>query len=88
MRGAFLRRPPMEPIQKIQEIFRDIIGRADITLKPTDTPADIDGWDSVAHINILAAIQDEFGIELTLDEISGFANAGDIIAAITAKTQK
>ena len=35
-------------------------------------------WDSLSHMQLIAAIEDEFGIELTLDEIVAMRSVGQV----------
>lgn len=42
------------------------------------SPADIELWDSVGHLNLIQAVENGFSIRLTTDEILGIRSAGDI----------
>lgn len=70
---------------KIQDIFREIF--ADETLKISDkmTANDIESWDSIMHINLMEAIQDEFHILFDFDEIAEMMEVNDIIDAVGNK---
>lgn len=70
---------------KIQDIFREIF--ADETLKISDkmTANDIESWDSIMHINLMEAIQDEFHILFDFDEIAEMMEVNDIIDAVSNK---
>jgi acyl carrier protein len=41
--------------------------------------ADVPGWDSVAHSNLIMDIESELGIAFDLDEVFGFQSVGDLI---------
>ena len=39
---------------------------------------DVEGWDSLAHVNLIVAIEREFKIRLTMDEIVGSEKCGTV----------
>ena len=51
---------------KIIEIFEDILDIEKGKVNLNSTPEDIEEWDSVATINIIVAIEDEFKIKFKL----------------------
>lgn len=53
-------------------------------VSPGSTPADIAPWDSLALLNLMVALEDEYGIELPPEEV---AEAPDLaaIARLVAK---
>jgi len=48
----------------------------------------VDEWDSLSHINLMIAIELEFGIEFDQSEIQNFANVGELMASIEDKLAK
>ena len=72
-------------ISKVQDIFRDIFGDETIVIDMSTDADDIDGWDSLKHISILEAVQDEFDIKLSLDEMIELTDVGKIIDAVNKK---
>ena len=69
----------------LTDIFRDLFGDDAITLSPATTAADVDGWDSFNHINIIAGAEERFGIRITTREAESFENIGDLVRLIVAK---
>jgi acyl carrier protein len=49
------------------------------------TAADVDGWDSLSHIDLIVAVEKRFRIRLTTGEVRGLNNVGDFIALISRK---
>ena len=47
--------------------------------------ADVDGWDSLRHVMVLAAIESEFGIRFGALEIAKIGRVGDILSLIDSK---
>ena len=45
-----------EVFERLNEVFRDVFDEEDITVDEGTTAEDIDGWDSLEHINLMAAV--------------------------------
>ncbi len=77
----------MEQIyETLNEIFQDVFDDDDITVSAETTAADIEGWDSLANINIVTLIEDEFDFKFTMSEITGLKNVGEMAALIAERT--
>ena len=72
-------------LKEITEIVQDILGEEEIYLTEMSTAKDIEGWDSLAHISILEAVQSEDNVVFDLEEIIEMATVGDIITAVENK---
>ena len=72
-----------EIYERLNEVFQDVFGDDDITVNDETTAADVDGWDSLRHITLLAAIEDEFDIEFEFGEddskLAGIVTVEDAI---------
>lgn len=71
-----------EVLEKVQEVFCDVLGNDDIILKEETTAQDVDEWTSLAQAQILTAIENELGIRFSLKEIMSIKTVGDIVDAI------
>lgn len=71
--------------EKLTEIFRDIFDDDTIELQETTSSEDIDGWDSLEHINIVVAVEQTFSIKFTMDEVTGMKNIGEMVEIIMSK---
>lgn len=63
---------------QLQEVFQTVFADDTIELKPETTASDIPQWDSVAHINLMFAIEQAFGIQFAGNELAEFANIGEL----------
>lgn len=75
----------MEIIDRLQALFITVFDNDSIRVTPQLTADDVDEWDSLSHINLMIAIELEFGIEFDPSEIQTFANVGELIASIEKK---
>lgn len=75
----------MEIKERLTRVFRQVFDDPSIELTPEMTADDVDGWDSLSHVNLLIAVELEFGIEFKQNEIQRFANVGELMNCIETK---
>jgi acyl carrier protein len=68
--------------QRLTSIFRTTFGDEAIVLRPEMTADDIAAWDSVSHIQLVFAVEDEFGIRLSMKDLEGLVDVGSLLATI------
>jgi acyl carrier protein len=71
--------------EKLTEIFREVFGNDDIVLRPETSAADIEGWDSFTHLNLIVATETRFGIRFRTSEIEDLQSVGDLVGAIVTR---
>ena len=49
------------------------------------TPEDIESWDSVEHLNLILALETQFGIEFEPEEIERMKSIGEIARLVESK---
>lgn len=72
-------------IERLNGVFRDVFGDDSISVSEATTSADIEDWDSLEHINLIAAVEEEFGMSFKMREVSGMKNVGEMIAIIAER---
>ena len=77
-----------EIFERLNTVFRDFFDDEDIELDEETTADDIDDWDSLNHITLMAAVEDEFGIRFTMGEVSGMKNVGEMAQIIKDRAEK
>ena len=68
--------------ERLNEVFRDVFDDEDITVNADTTADDIDDWESIEHINLVGAVEDEFGLRFKMGEVSGMKNVGEMVDII------
>ena len=63
----------------------EIILRQEISTDSDFTRKDSDAWDSLKHIEVMFALEDEFGIEFSEAELSELDSISTIVSAVAAK---
>ena len=64
--------------ETLNEVFRDVFDDDSITVSEDTTAEDIDGWDSLTHINLLATVEDEFDIKFDMKDVIKLKNVGEM----------
>ena len=77
----------MNTLERLQEVIRDVFDDEDIVIGEETTADDIEGWDSLIHVVLVVAVQDEFGVKFSIAETSALKNIGDFVKLIENKTQ-
>ena len=72
----------MDIIERLTRVFRQVFGDETIVLRPEMTADDVEGWDSFSHINLIIAVELEFGIEFKQNEVLNFENVGALLTSI------
>ena len=74
-----------ELMDKLTEIFREVMDNDEIVLNDETTSEDIEEWDSLSHIQLTKEMEKAFGIKLTSREIMSWDNVGEMVDSIAAK---
>ena len=72
-------------LTQLQPIFRDVLDNPQLQISRSSSASNVQGWDSLAHINLVSAIEQEFGISFTLSELQELKNVGEMIDLMEQK---
>jgi len=72
-------------LAKLTDVFRDVLDEDGVVLSRGTTAKDVAGWDSLSHVRLVVAVEQEFGIRFDTAEISGLANVGEFVNVIARK---
>lgn len=72
-------------LNTVQDIFRDIFDEDDLVVDRTSSSDSIEEWDSLAHINLVTAVEIEFKVKFALGELTSLKDVGDMIDLIAIK---
>ncbi len=68
--------------ERLNEVFRDVFDDRKITVDENTTADDIEDWDSLEHINLVEAVEQEFRMRFKMKEVSGMKNVGEMARII------
>lgn len=75
----------MSTRERVRVIFADVFDAPDFELRDDMTADDVEGWDSLNHINLIIAIENEFAVQFEGTEIAALANVGDLFALLASR---
>lgn len=73
-----------EIYRQLAGVFEEVLGQP-VQLRPETTAADVDGWDSVAHVMLVLASERQFGVKFDGAEIASAANVGEFVDLVASK---
>lgn len=68
-----------EIYERLNTVFQDVFDNDELTVDDNTTAYDVDGWDSLRHITLIAAIEDEFDIEFSMGQTVSMKNVGEMV---------
>ncbi len=74
-----------ETYAALNDVFRDVFDDDKLIIGPNTTAADVPGWDSQAHINLVVSTEMRFGIRFRTSELEGLHNVADFVKLIAEK---
>jgi len=77
----------MQMEDKIKDAFREAMDNDDLEIELTDTFRDYDDWDSLAYLSMIAALDEEFGVEIENEEFEQLETVQDLLDAVKAKVK-
>ena len=74
-----------EVFATLNEVFQDVFDDESITVNEETTADDIEDWDSLEHINLIAAVEQEFGMKFTMGQGVTMKNVGEMAEIIMSQ---
>ena len=71
-----------EILEKLNEVYHDVFDNNDIVVTEQTNANDIEEWDSLIHITLISAVEDEFDVSFDMKTVVSMKNVGDMIDAI------
>ena len=76
-------------LDEVTAVVRKVFDEDEIVLSESTTAAEVEGWDSLMHLNIVIALEKHFSIRFSTAEISQMKgdgqNVGTLLQLIAAK---
>lgn len=68
----------MSHLAELQSLLAEAFGAEESELDDAASPESVPGWDSLTHLNMTVALEERFGIALSMDDIMAMQNVGEI----------
>ena len=75
----------MQTHQQLEQIFRNVFNDDGLSLGDSTTIRDIPGWDSLAHINLMFAIESAFGMQFSGNELAEIKDIAELKGVIETR---
>ena len=76
-----------EIYERLNKVFADVFDE-DITVTAETTAEDIEDWDSLTHITLISAIEDEFRMKFSMKEVVGMSNVGELADIVASRRKR
>ncbi len=77
-----------EIMERLNEVFRDVFDDSSITVDDNTTSKDIEDWDSLEHIKLVGAVEQEFKMRFKMKEVSSMKNVGEMADIVAERAKK
>ena len=74
-----------EVIEFLEELCRDIFDDDEYIYNESAVRDDVDGWDSLTHLELIIEVQNEYSIKFSLEEIQSIKTMGQLVELILSK---
>lgn len=64
--------------ERLEELFQNVLNDDALALRDEMTAADVPGWDSVAHVNLMFSIEQAFGVQFRGNEFAELKDIGEL----------
>ncbi len=78
----------MTVMDEVARIVREVFDAPDADVQAGTTANDVDGWDSLSHVNLIVAVEAHYGFRFRPAEILSLRNVGDLAAVVEKKLQE
>jgi acyl carrier protein len=73
--------------EELNDIFRDVFDDDSIEVNDATVSDDIEGWDSLEHIDLCVAIERHFKFKFTMGEANKLKNVGEMVDIIMQRAR-
>jgi acyl carrier protein len=74
--------------KKLNNVFQQVFDNDSVQISDHTTAKDIEGWDSLTHVNLIVAVEKRFKVAFSTKEIMGLRNVGDFLKLIEKKIDR
>jgi acyl carrier protein len=64
---------------KLTHLIREFFDLPHLVVDTSTTADQVEGWDSIAHIELIVAVEKAFAVRFTTKEVKSLSTVGDLI---------
>lgn len=72
--------------RKIEGVFREVFDDESLVVSDTLSTETLSAWDSLGHIRLISALEDDLAITFTLEEIESMTSVAKILAVLASRS--
>lgn len=72
---------------RLEKIFHEVFDDESIKLTAATNSENIADWHSIEHIDLISAVEEEFGIRFKMSETSSMRNVGEMVKIISQRSK-
>jgi acyl carrier protein len=72
----------------LNQLFKTVFKQPELEINPEMTASDVEGWDSITHLDLITAVEGEFNIEINGFDVMGLQNVGDLEKLVARKLEE
>lgn len=77
-----------EVYERLNRVFQEVFDDRKLRVNASTTADDVEDWDSLEHITLIAAVENEFGMKFRMSEVSTMKNVGEMAAIVAARAKR
>ncbi|MFN7923992.1 MAG: acyl carrier protein [Bryobacteraceae bacterium] len=76
-----------EILDRVLHMMADIFGVPADTMTPASSPDNVETWDSIKHLELVMALEQEFGVQFSPEEIEQLLSV-ELVASLVEEKKK
>jgi acyl carrier protein len=73
--------------EQIRTMASDLFGVPVEQITAASSPQTLENWDSIQHLNLVLAVEEKFGVQLSPEEIEEMKSVGETAKLVESKLQ-
>jgi acyl carrier protein len=79
--------PDVEAVRaRLKRIFNEVFEDSGVEYSDSLSRETLQAWDSLGHIRLISATEEEFGVQFTIEEIEGLTSAAQLLEKLSQST--
>jgi acyl carrier protein len=71
--------------EKVQRLASDLFDVPASRITPDSSPQTLEHWDSVQHLNLVLALEEEFNVKFEPEDMEKMQTIGQVVEAVASK---
>ena len=70
---------------RVRDVFANFFNDPALVVNAATTAENVEGWDSLANVELMVEVEQAFGIRFRTGEVAGLKNVGDLVALVARR---